>query len=281
MDKPGKKYALRSMICAPKDHVLLQWDLSQAESWVVAFLADERNMKQSLMFSDIHADTAEVLFGDQFTAYVKGTNEYKTARYVGKRYNHASAYRMGYIRAAEVINKDSDKEPFVTVTLKESKRYSEAWHNHYQLQGWWNEIEERATQDRTLITPYRRIRVFFAGFGNELFKEMTANVPQSTVADHLNGREQKEHPVPGGLREVYKRFVNIPKPAFSIINQSHDSFMTITHKDNVDHVVQPVTDLLYRPIYLHGEKFTIPVDCEMGERWGELQKVKVELKEAA
>jgi len=26
---------------------------------------------------------------------------------------------------------------------------------------------------------------------------------------------------------------------------------------------------------VNGEQFTIPVDCEVGERWGELEKVKL------
>jgi hypothetical protein len=36
-----------------------------------------------------------------------------------------------------------------------------------------------------------------------------------------------------------------------------------------------MVSLLKRPLVIKGREFTIPVDCEMGERWGELTKVKI------
>jgi hypothetical protein len=39
-------------------------------------------------------------------------------------------------------------------------------------------------------------------------------------------------------------------------------------------VGERVRATLYRPLIINGEEVTIPVDLEIGERWGELEKVK-------
>lgn len=280
-----KKIAVRSMIVAPPGKLLVACDLSQAESWIVAFLANERNMKHALMFGDIHTESAgNALFhskascphrwdkdGDRWFCFNCQNEVTKVMRYVGKRYNHASAYRMGAERAAQVINKDSDKPPYFTVTVKQSKEFSSAWHAYFDLKSWWAEIENTLSATRTLITPYRRKRTFFAQWGNELFKEATAYVPQSTVADHFKGAIQPELGITGGLKEVHRQLVK-PYADHLLINESHDSCMLEVPADAVQEIVARMKELIRRPLIVNNEEFTIPVDAEMGERWGELEK---------
>lgn len=282
-----KKIAVRSMVRASAGNTLIAFDLSQAESWIVAFRANERNMKQALMYGDIHTETAgNALFhantGCPHTWGIKVKGELwvcplcelevtKLMRYVGKRYNHASAYRMGAERAAQVINKDSDKPPYFTVTVKQSKRFSEAWHNYYNLKGWWLEIEDQLRRTRTIRTTYGRRRTFFAAWGNELFKEATAFEPQSTVADHFNGKLHPELRIPGGLWEVYKQLVK-PYSDHKIVNQSHDSAILEVPKQVAPDLLEPIMKLVKRPLLINNEEFTIPVDLEWGERWSEMEK---------
>jgi DNA polymerase I-like protein with 3'-5' exonuclease and polymerase domains len=283
------KTQLRSMYIAPKGYSLVAADLSQAESWIVAYLANEQSMKYSLNNSDIHTDSAAALFYPENSClhlWKKQQDEeryctscniviVKSARYIGKRYNHASAYRMKYVRAAEVINKDSDKPPYVTVTLSESKTFQDRWHQRYNLKQWWGEIEWKlANQARTLTTCYGFQRTFFAAWGDELFKEATAFEPQSTVADHFNGAVHPELGIKGGMRIIYKEYVK-PYKDHKIINQSHDSCMIECPTPVAEEMCQNMMRLLYRPIVLRGEQFTIPVDGEVGERWGELEGRKL------
>ena len=273
------------MIVAPKGKVLVSVDLSQAESWVVAHLAREPNMQYSLKNSDIHTDTAAALsHPDNFCvhSWKKSGDEYvcqkceviivKSGRYIGKQYNHASAYRMKPPRAAQVINKQSDKPPFVTVTLGESKTYSERWHKRYNLKIWWSEIEEELNKTRSLTTPYGRKRVFFGQWGDELFREATAYVPQSTVADHFNGMVHPKLGIVGGLREIHKQLI-LPYCDRVIINQSHDSCIIECPKSDGLEVAMQMQTLVKRPLVIHDVEFTIPVDGEIGERLGELEKV--------
>lgn len=261
------EYPIRSMIVAPSDHLLVNFDLAQAESWIVAFLADEPKMKFALAHGDFHHETAFKALYTNVNPSLLDALEYKAARYMGKQYNHASAYRMGAYKAAELINSKSDKPPYITVTYGESKKFSTQWHSYYNVKDWWGEIEIQLSKNRTLITPYGRRREFFGHWGEELFKKATADVPQSTIADHLNGAQQPDGPE-GGLIKVHEKLGNVIK----IINQSHDSILFEVHKSVVVDICEEVHSYLLRPIIIDGEECLVPVDCEIGERWGELEK---------
>lgn len=274
------------MFVAPKDKLLVAADLSQAESWIVAYRANEKNMQYSLNYSDIHTDSAAALFyPDNFCQHKwhkEGDDYYcgqcevvivKSARYIGKRYNHASAYRMKPPRAAQVINKDSDKPPYVTVTIDESKRFSRNWHNRYHLKIWWDEIEYLLGINRKLVTTYGRERIFFGQWGEDLFKEATAFEPQSTVGDHFNGLVHPELGIEGGLRTIYKKLVK-PYKDRQIVNQAHDSCMIEVPTSDALELLEQMMNYLKRPLVINGVEFTIPVDGEIGERWGELEHKK-------
>src|SRR5690606_10682893 len=282
------KISLRSMYIAPPGKVLVAADLSQAESWIVAYLANEPSMKYLLYERDSHTDSAAAQFYPTNSCLHKwqkkedGETRFctkcaieivKSARYIGKRYNHASAYRMKYVRAAEVINTDSDKPPFVTVTLSESKMFQERWHARYNLKNWWADIENKLANSRTLTTVYGFRRTFFSQWGEELFKEATAFEPQSTVADHFNGAIHPELGIRGGLIEIYRQLV-VPYKDHKIINQSHDSCMMEVPASSGVEIGQRMMALLKRPIVIKGEEFTIPTDGEIGERWGEMEPLK-------
>lgn len=260
---------LRSMLVAGKGKVLIAVDFSQAETWIVGHLAREVKMINSLMHGDIHRETAaNALF------HVPESDVTSDMRYLGKRFNHASSYQMGYQRAAEVINKDSDKAPFVTVTLAEAKRYSEAWRAYYELQSWWNSIREQLNRNRTLVSTYGRRMIFNGQWGEKLEKEATAWEPQSTVGDHANGAIHPELGIAGGFLEVYRVLVKRER-AGRIINQSHDSIVFETESNLANELAPRIVALLHRPIIVNYQQFTIPVDCEIGERYGELKKQKL------
>jgi len=260
---------LRSMFIAPPGHLLLSFDLAQAESWIVAYLANEPRMKEALVGGYFHAQTASLFFNKPRAEITQ------TERYTGKKGNHATAYRQGPFMMATSINKESDKPPYVTVTLKQTKEFYKKWHEFYKIKGWWNEIEFQLNQTRSLTTPYGRKRVFYAQWGEELFKEATAFVPQSTVADHMNGMVQDELGLEGGIKGVYRKVIKFWGGQIKIVNQAHDSIIIECPSTIKDEIIPLVFQQLKRPIIINGESFTIPVDCEIGERWGELEKIKL------
>lgn len=263
------KVKLRSFLTASPGHVLISMDFSQAETWVVAYLANEPSMKHSLKTSDVHRDTAAfALFN------CRPEDVTPVMRYTAKRCNHALSYRMGPERAAQVINSDSDAPPYLVVTNKQTKEFAAKWLQYYKgINNWWLAIDECMARNRTIITTYGRKRVFFGQYGKELAKEMTAFEPQSTVADHCNGRVHPQLNIEGGLRGIYNHIV-VPKLG-SIVNQSHDSVIVETPLRLASECAAIMYKEMYRPLIIKDEQFYIPVDCEMGERWGELQEVEI------
>lgn len=255
---------IRSIVQAPKGYVLLSCDLSQAESWIVAYLSRDERMKHALLYDDIHSVTARAIFS--LPDNQKPTDE---QRYVGKRVNHATSYRMQPDKFTEVYNKDSP----TSISVAQSRKYQTAWHGLYtRIKVWWGEIEvELRENDGWLVTPYDRAVQFLGPQQGELLRDATAFKPQSTVADHFNGKEQPFNPIPGGLKKLYS---TIPTEC-QIINQSHDSCIIETPFAIWKEVYEIAKECLYRPIIIYGEECKIPVDGKVGERWEEgMEKIK-------
>lgn len=226
-------------------------------------------MKDALLNSDIHTKTASAIFHIPFDSVDKNGEE----RYTGKRINHASSYRMSPERFTQVYNKDA-KTP---ISNAQSKQYQKAWHELYPevKNRWWASIDEALNRSRSLTTPYGFKRVFFAQWGNELKKEATAFVPQSTVAHHFNGLVQPELGITGGLLEVKRQIIDKSHREIYIVNQSHDSALLEVPKVLSNEVAGQFMSLLRRPVIVADEEVNIPVDCEIGDRWGEFEKFKV------
>lgn len=280
------KYAFRSIFVAAPGNVLLAFDLSQAETWIVAAKANEHNMWRALRGGDIHCDTAFILFNadngcehkwhknpdETYDCLNCATIISKDGRYLGKRYNHASSYRMSYYKAAEIINKDSILTG-VSVSLSQSKMYSERWHNYYHIKSWWQEIEIKLGIDRTITTVYGFRRQFFGQWGEELFKEATAHEPQATVADHCNGATHPDLGITGGIIGVRRDLKRLQ--VGKIVHTAHDSLAVECPKEAADDLIPVIYKNMKRPLIVNGHEFTIPVDGEIGERWGELEKIKL------
>lgn len=285
------KLDYRSIFIAPKNKLLVHIDLSQAESWVVAYLANERNMKYALRHSDIHCQGAGAIFflngcNHDWVKKTRTCNNCNSTltddqRYLGKRRNHASSYGMRPKKAMEVINSDSDKPPYISISLKESEEHHKLWHAFYDVKGWWHEVFRK---DRKMTTSYGRTRYFYGQWGDDLEREKIAFEPQSTVGDHFNGAI---HPIvqqKGGLIEIYRQLI---KPyncgevrcrhhdCHKIINQSHDSCILELPSENAIEIGLKAQDLLLREIVINDEEFTIPCDGKIGDRWSEREMEKL------
>ena len=281
------KVKIRSQFIATPGYTFIAFDLSQAETWVVAHLANEARMKDALINSDIHTITACAIFYPQHAhcshlwrkqpdnsrlCLTCNTNISDAERYLGKRSNHGNSYQMSAGRWTQVINSDSDKPPYVTVTESEAKRYRQTWLQFYPgIPNWWRNIEAGLNESRTMVTPYGRERTFFDNWGSSLFKEATAFVPQSTVADHAFGCIQRELGIAGGILGI-SRLPDVRRYG-KIVNTSHDSVMLEVPKSSVADIAPQVYAQFRRPMVVNDSTFTIPVDGEVGERWGELEKL--------
>lgn len=277
---PRQEYAVRSQICAPKGKVLIQCDLSGAEAWVVAYLADDANMKFELANGDLHSFTACALYNIPFDSNIPMLDEngkklrYKAVtfeqRYSGKRTNHSSNYMQGPYGLMEAIN----TERIITISFSESKRYQTVWQSIFSsIPMWWQKTRETMFGDRTIETVYGFKRTFYGPPGDETLRTMIAFEPQSTVGDHCLGAVQKGVNEAGGLLYLDEKYKDSNE--ILIVNTSHDSGLIEVPLSIADEFAHEFASVMRRPLMINGEVFTIPVDVEMGERYGELEKYKL------
>lgn len=280
---------LREMFTADEGREIGEFDLNRGESWIYSHLAgDEEMMMIHRENHDFHSITGSAIssaFGQHFSLEDllelleleerdrnAGSKGYYV-RYMGKRTNHASAYRMGPFRGAEVINSESD-DTGITVTVAEVKKAQKLWRDRYPgMQPWWSWIEKQLDKNRTLVTPYGRVRQFHDRWGDSLFKEATAFVPQSTSVDYINC----------GMLKLWQKFCKDGPDGndwkLEILHQNHDSILVQydpTYREEVHRVVREAltSTIIVSDIRQRAHEISIPVEGKYGPNWRKLTELK-------
>jgi len=153
------KYPIRSYLRASPGKTLISLDLSQAEAWVVAYLANCREMKAALLrkgSKDIHSTSARALFTIPEDGEVS-----KDSRYMGKKFNHAANYGTSAMMIAHMVNAESINPPYISLTVAQAKVYHQRWKDlFHEIPRWWLDIQRELSVNRTLRTPYGQKRTF-------------------------------------------------------------------------------------------------------------------------
>ena len=199
---------IREMIIPPPGMIFMNADLSQAEARVVALLSNDLEMLELFDKADIHSITASWIFGKDPSKIDRVTE-----RFIGKTTRHAGNYDMQ--KHTHMLNVNSNARRFgIDISISEWKagKQLEVFHQRSPKikQVFHAEIIKALEVNRTLVTPHGRTRVFFERWGNDLFKEAFADIPQGTVKDHLTL----------AMFRIKKTL-----PALQIILESHDAFL--------------------------------------------------------
>ena len=237
----------RRMFVADAGKVFVQADLSQAEARIVAYLAeDERMIETFEKGEDIHQLSANNLPDDFVPIGSAYQNVPNPRRLFAKKHVHAFNYgegarvfakraRIGGLEASLIQQQYFDRFPKI-----------KAWHMRTQAM---------LGKCRTVTTPMGRRRTFFGLWGEALFREAYAFIPQSTVADVLNL----------ALIRFYNKY-----PEIEVMLQIHDAFVfQIPSFEAVN-----LKEIFNIPIYINGRTFTIPAEIKVGKNWDEMEKVK-------
>jgi DNA polymerase-1 len=271
---------LREMFVPDPGCVFLEPDLSQAEARIVAALArDQKLLKMFDYQVDIHRVTAawvedtapdgllqsffnappelSKLWAEQINEFLKGIIS-ERSRQLGKKFRHAGHYDMGKReaslqaqisewRAGKILDKFHRSNPNIRGVF------------HHEIR------EYLRDHDRRLTNPFGRERQFFNRWGDELFKEAYANIPQGTVSDHLKF----------AMLRIERRC-----PGLAILQESHDSFLAQCTPDRVDLFTRVIIEELERPIdmskcSLPRDPIVIPCEIKMGEKnWREMKRIR-------
>lgn len=271
---------LRSMLIPEPRCIFIEPDLSQAEARIVAVLArDEKLLKMFEYGVDIHRVTSAWVKGarvecleDFFredsvlecqmlaerinTTLKKCTTD--DERQIGKKFRHAGHYDMGKHEAAEQIG-----IPEYTAGQILQKFHST---NSNIKQVFHAEIKQMLQQNnRTLVNPFGRTRQFLNKWGDDLFKEAYAQIPQSTVSDQVKY----------AMIRIEKR-----APWLEILEESHDSFLSQCPIALAEKTYPIIKEELEVPIdfklcSLGKGQLVIPCDISISDKnWMEMEKLR-------
>jgi uracil-DNA glycosylase family 4 len=274
MTKHGEIGAeLRSYFTADPGYDFVEVDLSQAEARIVAHLGrDEKTLKLFADKVDIHKLTASWIFG---TPPEKVTTE---LRFIGKTTRHAGNYDMGKRRLMQIVNTDAKKFKIgISISEWRGGQILDKFHSFCPSirKVFHTEIREALDQnDRVLVTPFGRYRKFFDRWGEDLFREAYAHIPQATVPDHLRR---------AGLRALDRYREDKITPYFiggktPFVIEAHDAFLALVPHEYVGRYIEILNEELERPIdftncTLSRGPLVIPAEAKVGRNYKEC-KVK-------
>lgn len=267
---------VRSMYEPDKGYVFVQLDSSQAEARVVFNLATDEQALQDMNEHDYHALTATWFFGGVESDYSKKVLGYESPiRFAGKTLRHAGHLGAGKRRAATELNTQARKYKIsITITETQAERALKIFHLKQPLihKVFHGEVIESLKNTRRLIAPLPwgidaergGVRIFYERWGDDLFREALAYLPQRAVTDNTKA---------AGIR-IKKQF-----PEAKIILEAHDALLFSVREEYLNDFIPIAQKEMERPINfkacsLPRRFLKIPCDVEVGENYRDLKKFK-------
>jgi DNA polymerase-1 len=250
---------IRRMLVADEGYSILDPDLSQAEARVVSLLSDDEETLQLFDTTDIHKLTASWLFGKSMDSITK------EERFIGKTVRHAGNYGMGKRRLMMDTNANAKRFGInIKLSEKDAGRILDTFHKRSSKirSIFHTSIEGLLKNNRmTIINPFGRRRMFFERWGDKLFKEAYAFIPQSTVRDHL---------MTSTLR-VQKRI-----PDLKFIVEAHDAMTCLVKDENINSTARIFKEEFEKPIdfslcSIKRGMLTIPTEVKVGKNYKDLK----------
>jgi len=259
--------SFKHFVTGDRGYVLYNADLAQAENRLVAFYAPEPRMQDAFDSGiDVHSLTGSMLSGLTIDE-VKRENELgitceigpgtKTWRYWGKMCNHALNYGLGPRTFATRLE----------IPEIESRLLINRYHSAYPgVRQYHKYIQNRLSENRTIVNPFGRSRKFLDQWGDSLFKEAYAHLPQSTVADIINR---------WGILPIYYDQETFGQ--LVLLNQVHDSIVFqipidlgwVYHAE----ILSAIRTSVERPLEWRGAQTIIPLEIEMGLNMKDMKKI--------
>jgi DNA polymerase I len=244
----------RKMYTAPEGYEYICADYVQAEAVVVAYLINDMRSKTLFINRrnapyeekhnfDIHRQTASQMFGiplDEVT---------KDHRRVGKTLRHAGNYDSGPSAISATLG----------CTIKEAKVLKELYHRTTpQLRLWYQRIQDKLKQDRTLVNRFGRIHRFIGRLDENLYRSAYAFDPQSTVGDLMN-------------RSIVRMYNTYGERIWMVL-QLHDGVYVLSPIGRRDETISMMLECMMETVYVNQEEMIIEVDFKAGPNWRDLKE---------
>jgi DNA polymerase I-like protein with 3'-5' exonuclease and polymerase domains len=255
--KADPLFDVRSVMVPAGGFVLIEGDLSQAEARATAGYAnDTRTLDLFDSGTDIHVRTASIIFS-------KPVEEITSSeRHLGKMARHALNYGMGWKKFLTAVNKDSDLTG-VAIDAKTAKGIvSQYRRDNRRLTRWWASVEDDVRTRGYLVNAYGRKRIFLDRSDSSI-NAAIAYLPQSTIADHLNGI----------LADV---FDELDPETLMVLLQIHDAILCQAPIASRMKAACALHRAMDRSIEINGTEVKIPADISISrDSWAQMKEVRV------
>lgn len=246
---------MKALMRPDSGYIWVNIDQMQAESRVVANIANELKMLDAFeKRKDLHKLTAGLIFGkppeeisDEPGSSPLGSGEL-SERGWGKKGGHALDYGFG---------RDSFADKY-QVTRQIADMIISKYHIGYPgIKQWWATIRgDLSANNKTLVNCYGRHRRFMGRWGQDLFREAYAYIPQSSVADKT--------------RDTIIYIYYTPEPLFKrleLLNTVYDSIVFQYPLEDIGNLYQAIKLIMVKitePVPWRGKEFVIPAECTLG-----------------
>jgi uracil-DNA glycosylase family 4 len=248
---------LFEMMVPDDGYYYVECDLSQAEARIVDLLCEDYEGLKEYDTIDKHAKTARIILG---LAHDFPITKKSPERFLGKTSRHAGSYDMGKHRAMLTINTDAKKYGInISVSEWRAGKILENFHEAYPLirKVFHASVQNAlASGGRILVNPFGRKRIFGGRWGDQLFKEAYAFIPQSTVGD------------------VVKRamlYIRHTIPEIRIVMEKHDALGFLIPKAELDSYAKVIKAGLematdFSSCSISRGTLVIPCEFEVGDK---------------
>lgn len=276
--------SFKRLLVADPGKVLINCDKRQAEWVVVAYLAQDARMIETIKSGkDIHLETAHLAFGIPHELIIAeaelighSTDAEEIAdlrlqipelatydlphsmsiRQAGKKSNHAFNYGMG---PGTFSSNNSIAE-------NEANLIYEAYHNAYPgIRSTFHKYVKRCLEkSRILYNLYGDPRRFADRWDYKLWMDAYAHIPQSTVARVVSNAQAI----------LYDSPLKVLKSLELLMNE-HDALLHQYPIANLTHLAETIfeiKDAMNPSFTFEGQTFSIGTDVSIGLNWGEVSK---------
>ena len=230
---------IRNIFIADDGYSFVKGDLSQVEARYVAWLANDIGLKNIFKKGgDIHTQVAAWVH--KIPVELVSPEQRQRTKHVVHGANYAIgprtfSYKLGI--------KEAD-----------GKWLLNQFHSTFTgIKQWHNSIQKQLSINRTLISPFGRRRQFFGWWGDTMFREAYANIPQGCAADLIN-------------MALVRIYYQLPRHA-ELLLQVHDELVFQCLDKDIDTVAQLMKREIEIPILVNGDYLTTPVDIVVGKDW--------------
>jgi DNA polymerase-1 len=248
----------RRIIIPDPGKVMVQNDLPQAESRVVAAISKDSAYREACDSGDLHTTVARMIWPD--IGWPSDPKEWKDFAENTKYYRHFS-YRDMAKRGGHACNYGATARIIalgLNIPVAVAEDFISAYFGKFkQIRNWHARVAAQLARNNTITTYFGRRCHFYGRPGDtQLLKSAIAYEPQSIIGDVLNL----------GLYNVWKNY-DLPGK-IELLLQVHDAVVWQVNEAEAPALIPEIINALYVPVEINGFSLKLVPDATAGYNWG-------------